>query len=69
MEEEQQEPDRPPPSAARHGAEGDSRDWSGAQVVANADHLLLGNLDEEFTDNPDAWGAGLGAARPGGAKP
>ena len=52
MDAEQQEPERPPPSAASHGAEGDPREWTGAQVVANTDRLLLGSLDKEFADNP-----------------
>ena len=51
--EAEQEPDRPSPPAADHGAEGDPRKWTGAQVVANTDRLLLGSHVEEFVDNPD----------------
>ena len=40
-------------AAAVGGAERDPREWTGAQVVANSDRLLLGSLDEEFADNPD----------------
>ena len=53
MEDDQQPAGQSPPAAAGGGTEGDPREWSGAQVVANADRLLLGHLDEEFADNPD----------------
>ena len=62
MEEEQQPAVQSPPAAASGGAEGDPWEWTGEQVVANADGLLLGSLDEEFADNPDPGGGGLGSA-------
>ena len=45
--------EQPRPPAAEDGAGGGPREWTGAQVVNNADRLLLGHLDEEFADNPE----------------
>ena len=53
MEAEQQPADQAPRADAVGGAGRDPREWTGAQVVANTDRLLLGSLDEEFADNPD----------------
>ena len=46
-------PEQPRPPDRADEAEGDPREWDGAQVIHNADRLLLGHLDEEFADNPD----------------
>ena len=49
-------PEQPRPPDRADEAEGDPREWDGAQVIHNADRLLLGHLDEEFADNPDPEG-------------
>ena len=49
--------EQPRPPAAADSAEGDPREWTGAQVASNTDRILLGHLDEEFADNPEPEGA------------